>query len=174
MIGSWQLLWTAQDFSRDTSCININPLENQSYSNNPMGRADPILPTPVQNILEDLGWVTATPDIRSTQTIDLQSQLVKNIVVLKVGSQRASIQVWVDFQPHPNDARKVNVKFQKCRIRMANRVDLEIPFGFLGPTGWLRTGYIDESLRITRGHKGSVFVLQRPSRSSNQTAASAV
>jgi hypothetical protein len=25
----------------------------------------------------------------------------------------------------------------------------------------LRTGYIDEDLRITRGHKGSVFILSR-------------
>ena len=76
--GNWELLWTAQD--KSSSQYNnggwsnnwINPLENQSYSNNPFGRnpllqkdggfanaggggsgrANPILPREIQDALE--------------------------------------------------------------------------------------------------------------------------
>ena len=44
LTGSWELLWTAQDpKSPETKRAFswINPLENQSYSNNPEGRANP-------------------------------------------------------------------------------------------------------------------------------------
>jgi hypothetical protein len=58
LAGNWELLWTAQDLSNLQKNNNpfltfINPLENQSYSNNPRsranadnasGRSNPILP----------------------------------------------------------------------------------------------------------------------------------
>jgi hypothetical protein len=74
--------------------------------------------------------------------------------------------VLVDFKPNTVDQRKVDVKFRECKV-VVNRspININIPLGILGPTGWLRTGYIDESMRITRGHKGSVFILTRPGRS---------
>jgi hypothetical protein len=51
MLGNWELVWTAQDLasaaarpSNNPFATFINPLENQSYSNNPTGRSNPILP----------------------------------------------------------------------------------------------------------------------------------
>lgn len=58
LAGNWELLWTAQDLSNLQKNNNpfltfINPIENQSYSNNPRsranadnaaGRSNPILP----------------------------------------------------------------------------------------------------------------------------------
>ena len=169
--GTWELLWTAQDpESPESNRLFrswINPLENQSYSNNPRGgRSNPFLPIELQERLEKAGLFTPPADnstIRSTQTIDPSLQQVRNVVALNtsfLGRRRTfSLTVTVDFWPNPSDPRQIDVKFQSCRISPA---DVTIPLGVLGPTGWLRTVYIDDNLRITRGHKGSVFVLQRP------------
>ena len=101
----------------------------------------------------------------STQTIDLKNQRVINVVSVPLAGQQqqraAALTVRVDFTPHPPDPRRVNVKFQSFRVSLGDTVRLELPLGIIGPTGWLRTTYLDDTLRITRGHKGSVFVLQR-------------
>lgn len=118
-------------------------------------------------------------NVRSSQTIDLQRRRVRNVVTFAIPSlipsslddtrsslapRRASITVDVDFTPAPTNLRRVNVKFQACRIVVPKTpIDVTLPLGFFGPTGWLQTNYIDDSIRITRGHKGSVFVLKRPS-----------
>jgi hypothetical protein len=99
--------------------------------------------------------------------------------------RRISLTVTVKFTPVQSDPRRVNVKFTECRISIPfswasslfslssskdtkspkqNNWEYTFPLGLLGPTGWLRTIYIDDTLRITRGHKGSVFVLTRPRR----------
>eukprot|EP00980_Cylindrotheca_fusiformis_P012866 scaffold3187_cov65-Cylindrotheca_fusiformis.AAC.1 len=186
--GNWELLWTAQDGSIKSDNGNlpfgnfINPLENQSYSNNPngggggsseeTGRANPFLPRAVQDKLEALGLVAQDTDpVRSSQFIDTKRQQVRNVVSFNVPSsfflgkqKKASLTVLVDFRPNDQDVRKIDVKFQECRIVVQETpLDITIPLGMVGPTGWLRTGYIDDTIRITRGHKGSVFVLQRPS-----------
>jgi hypothetical protein len=68
----------------------------------------------------------------------------------------------IKFKPTSDDSRRVDVRFQACRLIVPNtRIKANFPLGPLGPKGWLRTDYIDEALRITRGHKGSVFVLAR-------------
>lgn len=160
--GAWELLWTAQDPDSPESnrlffASWINPLENQSYSNNP-GRSNPILPRGLQDKLEETGLVASETSLRSTQTIDPSLQQVVNVVALRVGGRRASLTVNVDYWLNAHNPRQIDVKFESCRI--GNFVT--IPFGVIGPTGWLRTVYIDDNLRVTRGHKGSVFVLQRP------------
>ena len=177
--GPWELLWTAQDGSSDQSKSLapwrkfINPLENQSYSNNPngaeAGRANPFLPQNVQDQLEKLGIVAQDKDpVRSSQTIDMKRKQVRNVVSFNLPflgkSKKASITVIVDFTPNSQDSRKIDVKFQECRVvAKETPIDFVIPLGIIGPTGWLRTGYIDDTIRITRGHKGSIFVLSRPS-----------
>jgi hypothetical protein len=186
LAGTWELLWTTQDRSRPESQRPfswINPLENQSYSNNPGGRRNPVLPRRIQDILEQLGVIdTSTPSntagsqsrsIRSsTQSIDLTKGEVRNVVGFVVPSvrrkqqRRASLTVSVKFKPNSGDSRRVDVKFQACRVRISDSpININIPLGIIGPRGWLRTAYIDDDLRITRGHKGSVFVLSRPAKS---------
>ena len=122
-------------------------------------------------------------NVRSSQTIDLQRGRVRNVVTFAIPSflpepgaakpltpRRASLTVDVDFTPEPTNLRRVNVKFQACRIVVPKTpIDITLPLGFFGPTGWLETNYIDDSIRITRGHKGSVFVLKRPSVSTSST-----
>ena len=158
----------------------INPLENQAYSNNPQGggRANPVLPLDLQNALTESGLLLSSDDDKlpdtgrvSTQTIDVKQQRVINVVSLPLPSflslQKSSsstpltLTVRVNFTPHAPDPRRINVKFDSFAI---GRKFLDLPLGILGPTGWLRTTYIDDDMRITRGHKGSVFVLRRPQR----------
>eukprot|EP01083_Nonionella_stella_P241827 844082_1 len=96
--GNWDLIWTAQDRSttgNKKKLLNwINPLENQSYSNNPngasAGQSNPILPQNIQSQLEKLGIITNEEEIdsdenidksvRSSQAIDLKNKKVRNVV----------------------------------------------------------------------------------------------
>jgi PAP_fibrillin len=108
------------------------------------------------------------------------------------GSISISLTVSIGLSPAMDtDARRVDVKFNACRVVVlgpstddrtaedeadggdANKeassfrgrrklLDVDIPLGLIGPTGWIRTTYIDDNIRITRGHKGSVFLLSRP------------
>ena len=191
LAGNWELLWTAQDRSSEQYIKGglanrfINPLENQSYSNNPFsgknlslstdnsaagGRSNPVLPREIQDALERTGILEAsggqkTAPIRSSQGIDLRRKRVRNVVnvqIKKPFSVKGSLIVDVNFQPNAGDPRRIDVKFDSCRFIFQNaNLDQKFPLGILGPRGWLRTGYIDDRIRITRGHKGSVFILSR-------------
>ena len=190
--GTWELWWTAQDGDASGPLSKfrwINPLENQAYSNNPTGsgRSNPLLPLEVQNFLtkqgilstdddnnnEDDGESTATSGRTSTQTINVQKGQVINVVSLPLAgflsSSPATLTVRVDFSPSAPDPRRVNVKFQSFAVTAGKAIKWNFPLGIVGPTGWLRTTYVDDNLRITRGHKGSVFVLQRPKNRSSGT-----
>ena len=173
--GTWELLWTTQDkttIEANRSFASwINPLENQSYSNNPYGRSDAFLPTALQERLEKLGLVQSTAQenkdtlVRSTQSIDLQRRRVRNVVSFLIpGRKRASLTVDISFLPDDTDKRTIIVKFEACRVVVPGTpIDVKIPLGVVGPTGWLKTTYVDQDFRITRGHKGSVFLLRRTS-----------
>jgi len=185
LAGNWELLWTAQDQSSAESQRGvrsfINPLENQSYSNNPSGsggaggRANPILPREIQDRLESMGILepsgggggseSAPPPVRSSQAIDRKKSRVRNVVSVELRRPlpvKGSLIVDVAFKPNRHDKRRIDVKFDNCRLQVkGSPLDITFPLGIFGPTGWLRTGYIDDDMRITRGHKGSVFILTR-------------
>jgi hypothetical protein len=121
----------------------------------------------LEDKLEEAGLATSVGDFRSTQTIDMKSKQVINVVTIDISvfgkRQRATVTVLVDFVPNRTNARQIDVKFRACRFTVkSSLLDWNIPLGILGPTGWLKTLYIDDTIRITRGHKGSVFILKRP------------
>jgi len=183
LTGNWELLWTAQDRSSGQFRLLLNPLENQSYSNNPFrgrnpfasnddpgGRANPVLPREIQDILERTGVLEASggskiAPIRSSQGVDLKRKRVRNVVNVQIKRPflvKGSVIVDLDFEPNARDKRRIDVKFESCRLVFQNaRLDQTFPLGIFGPRGWLRTEYIDDRIRITRGHKGSVFILSR-------------
>ena len=182
LAGNWELLWTAQDKTSAESQRGlfsfINPLENQSYSNNPNGgggggRANPILPREIQDRLESIGILEpsggsdgeSAPPVRSSQAIDRKKSRVRNVVSVELRRPlpvKGSLIVDVAFKPNRSDKRRIDVKFDSCRLQVKNSpLDITFPLGIIGPTGWLRTGFIDDGMRITRGHKGSVFILTR-------------
>jgi hypothetical protein len=143
-----------------------------------------MLPREIQDRLENMGILQApggsasssSKPVRSSQAIDLAKCRVRNVVSFEApaprvlpfvqpdkNSVRGSLIVDVKFRPNEADLRRVDVKFDSCRLVVPKSpVDVTFPLGPIGPTGWLRTGFIDDTMRITRGHKGSVFILQRP------------
>mmetsp|Transcript_23446 Transcript_23446/g.54467 ORF Transcript_23446/g.54467 Transcript_23446/m.54467 type:complete len:207 (+) Transcript_23446:366-986(+) len=159
----------------------INPLENQAYSNNPngKGRANPLLPRVIQDRLEQMGLIQSSLDdssttTKSTQSILLEKRRIRNVVSFAIPrmpnsanprqsrQKRATLTVDIEFDTNPRDPRRLRVKFDSCRINIPqSRFRVTFPLGMFGPTGWLKTAYIDDTLRVTRGHKGSVFVLSR-------------
>jgi hypothetical protein len=185
--GNWELLWTAQDLSslpkkRIDLRSWVNPLENQSYSNNPLGRSNPIFPQNIQDNLEEIGVLNSKKQtdnaIVSTQAIDLRRGRVRNVVAVQVnnptpifsknGISKGFITVDVTAVPNAEDVRKIDVKFDRCRVAIQDsRIDLDIGLGIIGPSGWLRTIFVDDDIRVTRGHKGSVFILSRTGRRSS-------
>ena len=75
-----------------------------------------------------------------------------------------SLIVDVAFKPSRHDKRRIDVKFDKCRLQGSRTpLDITFPLGIFGPAGWLRIGYYtdDDNMKIPRGHKGSVFILTR-------------
>ena len=180
--GNWELLWTAQDLSRlPKNRVGlrswVNPLENQSYSNNPLGRSNPLFPRNIQDNLEEIGVLKNSKrgtenTIKSTQSIDLKRGRVRNVVVVEVtnptpffskkGVSTGFITVDVSAVPNADDVRKIDVKFNRCQVAIQESpFNLDIGLGVFGPSGWLRTIFVDDVIRITRGHKGSVFILSR-------------
>jgi hypothetical protein len=118
----------------------------------------------------DQMYSTQQPSIISTQSIDIKKQRVRNVVRFVTNIPLASsvlqgtLTVDITFVPSSSDFRRIDVKFQKCQLTLSKiPLNISIPLGFIGPTGWLRTTYVDQDLRITRGHKGSVFLLLRTS-----------
>ncbi len=96
--------------------------------------------------------------VKSSQAIDIRKGRVRNVVSLlinnplsslspwsnssssilnsKKNSVRASLTVDIKFKPNELDRRKIDVKFDQCRITVQNSpIDVTIPFGFIGPTG---------------------------------------
>lgn len=126
---------------------------------------------------------STAPLVKSSQSVDLKKQRVRNVVSFQLqlpkifqnssespssSKLRGSLTVDIAFQPSPVNPMQIDVKFQACRVRIipkqsAKALDINFPLGFIGPTGWLSTTYMDEDIRITRGHKGSVFILSRSS-----------
>jgi len=167
---------------------HIYTVENQSYSNNPInnnkfGRSNPIMPQSIQDTMEDIG-ILSTPNssnkdntIKSTQSINLKKNCIRNVVAFELNNPLPTSKngstikglITVDVKGYPNrsDKRRIDVKFDSCRVSFLNSpIDITFPLGIIGPTGWLRTSYVDDDIRITRGHKGSVFILSRTSSNS--------
>lgn len=107
-------------------CHSSSPLENQSYSNNPgtdQGRANPILPRPIQDRLEKVGLILSqdADPVKSSQSIDLKKQQVRNVVSFTLPSlgqpRKASLtgtptwlQLWIN--------KEKNMVSSSCRLHL--------------------------------------------------------
>ena len=126
------------------------------------GRSNPILPQEIQNKLEELGILPNANEgedeeegdpanvntVRSSQAIDLKRMRVRNVVTVALALPydrqrrrrrrrvRGSITVDVKFRPNTTDLRRVDVKFESCRLKLLDSpFDLNLPLGPIGPTG---------------------------------------
>jgi len=106
--------------------------------------------------------------VRNTQAVDVAGGRVRNEVDLSVGDD-AVLRIGVDGEIDANDndtlARRVTVCFTgfDVQLRLA-RGDVTLPrvaVPLPRPRGELETTFCDDSMRISRGGKGGVFVLTR-------------
>lgn len=100
--------------------------------------------------------VDTSTNVKSSQAIDLRKGRVRNVVSVLINNPipspfrqmpwqrvkssndkfRGSLTVDVNFQPNGFDKRKIDVKFNECRISIQNSpLDVTIPLGPIGPTG---------------------------------------
>ena len=108
------------------------------------------------------------------QRLNLETGVVENRVRVPlpaslpfVGDSASALEIRVDGLVAPDDgADKLSVQFTECGFRLLPRggggdaargVTVPLP----RPVGSLRTTFCDESLRVSRGGRGGVFVLKR-------------
>lgn len=92
------------------------------------------------------------------QLVDLASKRVDNRVALRLGTDgpKFTIRVKGDLL---GDARDLEVTFTSFGLEFPNLPAVELPLP--RPTGRLRTTFCDSTMRLSRGGRGSLFVLKR-------------
>lgn len=92
-----------------------------------------------------------------TQEINqLSKNMIRNVVAFELNNPTPL------FSTNGRTGGILQSRLQEHLTKILTRMDVTIPLpGIIGPRLWLRTLYVDDELRITHGHKGSVFILRR-------------
>ena len=93
--------------------------------------------------------------IRNEQIVDLTNESVENFVDLEILGRETRVVVRGEIKPLDKNQRKVQVTFTDWSFD--NLVTLPLP----RPTGGLENTYCDETMRISRGSRGGVFITTR-------------
>ena len=101
------------------------------------------------------------------QILDIENSIVTNKIDLDFGT----VCVGGPFRQSSKVANRVVVSFKQCEITLNSGFVLNLGFLFsilalirgTEESGWLETTYIDSTMRIGRGNKGTLFVLTRSS-----------
>ena len=93
--------------------------------------------------------------IRNEQIVDLTNESVENFVDLEILGRETRVVVRGEIKPLDKNQRKVQVTFTDWSFD--NLVTLPLP----RPTGGLENTYCDETMRISRGSRGGVFITAR-------------
>ena len=119
-------------------------------------------PSPIQNLVSGSSGVSRLYQIVQLAS-DASSGRILNVVD---ASPAAVIAIEADLEgaPQPN---RLDFRFSGGRVLLRTlwngTLDLPypVPFELLGDNakGWLQTDYLTQSLRLSRGNKGSLFVL---------------
>jgi len=105
----------------------------------------------------------ATSAARNEQTVSLARGRVLNTVRIPVPALGSTSAIVLDVHgsvARTSDPNSVTVCFERCDVAWAGgggRITVPLP----RPVGSLRTTYCDDSLRVSRGGRGGVFVLKR-------------
>ena len=121
-----------------------------------------------QGSISAVGVKVDTSNRLVEQIFDIQNRRVVNNVDTDWGNIKAS----GSFRPSPNVPNRALVSFDSIKIQFGKQedsptIDLGFVFSILAAlrrskdNGWLETTFVDESIRIGRGNKGTMFVLTR-------------
>lgn len=170
--GTWYLQYT----SPSDIIENGNGSKDDDTSNNKNAwkvdpKGDDGIPVPTS--FQAKGTVSA-----AGVTVDTSEKVVEQI--LDVSNSRVTNRIQIDenkvatvagaFRPSENVPNRAIVSFDTAEIAL-NDGNFVISLSWLFPiiavvrrrtdNGWLETTYVDESVRIGRGNKGTLFVLTR-------------
>lgn len=95
-------------------------------------------------------------DVRNEQLVDLDAGIVDNVVVIKLPS--FSVRLRVRGTAAVQSASSVAIAFDSVQIA-APPLDVTLPLP--RPRGAIRTTFVDDELRVSRGSRGGLFVLRR-------------
>ena len=93
--------------------------------------------------------------IRNEQIVDLTNESVENFVDLEILGRETRVVVRGEIKPLDKNQRKVQVTFTDWSF------DNLVTFPLPRPTGGLENTYCDETMRISRGSRGGVFITTR-------------
>eukprot|EP00854_Cymbomonas_tetramitiformis_P005577 gene5577-6764_t len=115
--------------------------------------------SPIQRTITSIDAVTVRQDIRLKDTTD--PRVDQMVLVGDVGFLRLSAAASAEGD------RRINFTFDLAYFEFNSlpfpRIPYPVPFKLLGDEakGWLDTLYLSPKLRVTRGNKGTVFVLKK-------------
>jgi len=112
------------------------------------------------------GLTVGTSNRVVRQIFDVESSTVANEIMLDFGMIRVS----GNFKPSENVPRRAIVSFKNLDIEF-QKTGVKLTLGWIFTLltlirrsdvgGWLETTYIDDSIRIGKGNKGTCFILTR-------------
>jgi hypothetical protein len=112
------------------------------------------------------GLTVGTSDRVVKQIFDVENSMVVNEIILDFGIIRVS----GNFRPSANVPRRAIVSFKNLDIEF-QKTGIKLKLGWIFTLlavirrtdvgGWLETTYIDDSIRIGKGNKGTCFILTR-------------
>jgi len=123
-------------------------------------RAEQRLEGPFLAQLRPIGAALGLKRLGARQRIDVAGGHVDNIAPFSALGTDGELVIEGSARPF-SDGKRLGVTFDAAELRFGALPTLRLGLGWANATGWVRTTYVDDDLRIGRGDKGSVFVAAR-------------
>jgi len=94
------------------------------------------------------------------QNIDIPGGRVDNVAPFRALGNSGELLITGAASPF-EDGKRLGVTFDAVEVRFGSLPPLRLDLSWVNASGWIRTTYVDDDLRIGRGDKGSVFVATR-------------
>eukprot|EP00931_Biecheleriopsis_adriatica_P098238 TRINITY_DN72177_c0_g1_i1.p1 TRINITY_DN72177_c0_g1~~TRINITY_DN72177_c0_g1_i1.p1 ORF type:complete len:244 (+),score=39.46 TRINITY_DN72177_c0_g1_i1:94-825(+) len=91
------------------------------------------------------------------QKIDIPNGRVDNVAPFSVLGNSGELLITGCAKPLDDGAR-LGVTFDAVVLRLGTLPPLRLDLSWVNASGWVKTTYVDDDLRVGRGDKGSVFV----------------
>ena len=160
--GRWALIYSTQTAPESTDESIINAATGMLYQG--FFRFAPFLAGAQDRPKLELGALSLS--IGNEQLLDLKAKRVDNRVTLRLGSQRVDVRVKGELRGE--DVNDLEVIFDRFTLEIPQLPVVELPLP--RPKGRLRTSFCDDTMRLSRGGRGGLFVLKRLQADAGQSA----